>query len=172
MESKWKTLSEQIVEYQNENAKLRAEVELLTKLSKGLADARDLEKEKLKDVLLQNRELKKRLDALRLAMNQSSTDRENQLDKENAELMLQVEAFRMALREIKESPMQCTPAVSPTASPVYCFGCIHKTKLAMDALAGTEKQVNTKCPRCGIMPAHHSGMCDECYEQMVREGGS
>ena len=30
----------------------------------------------------------------------------------------------------------------------------------------------TKCPRCGVMPAHHSGMCDECYEKMVREGGA
>lgn len=24
-----------------------------------------------------------------------------------------------------------------------------------------------KCPRCGIHPPHHSGMCDPCYQKMV-----
>lgn len=33
----------------------------------------------------------------------------------------------------------------------------------------TQKPKSEKCPRCGVMPIHHSGMCDECYVKMVND---
>lgn len=44
-----------------------------------------------------------------------------------------------------------------------------------DAIKGLpEKRIepSQKCPRCQTMYVTLSGMCDECYEKMVREGGS
>lgn len=49
-----------------------------------------------------------------------------------------------------------------------CAQCVEKTVLALFF----EKQVSAKCPRCDTMPIAHSGMCEECYEMMVREGGT
>lgn len=51
-----------------------------------------------------------------------------------------------------------------------CADCGRSPHLGPD----TEKRTKDpeKCPRCGIMYVRLSGMCEECYEQMVRGVGS
>lgn len=81
------------------------------------------------------------------------------------QLELQIQSFERRLSEAVNSRCSCGGA-GPGEGCDWC-NLYHHVK-------GTVKRegVPTKCPRCGIMPAHHSGMCDECYEKMVREGGT